>query len=75
MFERSVPGFFGFVRKAASGKLTAFEVVADALTAGPLVCAGFIAAIAGCEIFFFLTLHRRFPFKLLFNFPANQAID
>jgi len=47
MFERSVPGFFGLVRKAASGKLTAFEVVADALTAGTFACAGFVAAIAG----------------------------
>jgi hypothetical protein len=65
MFEGSVPGFFGLVGKAASGKLAAFEVVADALTANPLARAGFVAAIAGFEIFFFLTLHRGSPFRLI----------
>ena len=59
MFERSVPGFFSLRGKAASGKLPAFEVVADALTTNALACAGLITAIAGCKVIFFLTLHGR----------------
>ena len=60
MLEGSIPGFLGFSRKAASGQLAAFEMVADALTAIALARTGFIAAIAIFSVFFFVTLHRRF---------------
>ena len=59
MLERSVPGLFSIRRKTATGKLPAFEVIADAFTTNPFARAGLIAAIAGCEVFFFLTLHGR----------------
>jgi hypothetical protein len=60
MLEGSVPGFFGIGGKAAAGQLSAFKMVADALTAKSLATAWIIAAVAGREVFFFLTLHRRF---------------
>jgi len=59
MLERSVPGLFSISRKTATGKLSASEVVADAFTANTFARAGLIAAITGCEVFFFLTLHGR----------------
>ena len=57
MLERSVPGLFSIRRKAATGKLPAFKVVADAFTANSFTRAGLIAAIAGCEVFFLMTFH------------------
>jgi hypothetical protein len=59
MLERSIPGFFGIGRKAASGKLPAFEVIADAFAANAFTRAGLVAAIAGCKVFVFTTLHGR----------------
>ena len=47
MLERPVPGLFSIRRKAATGKLPAFEVIADALTANTFTRTGLIAAIAG----------------------------
>jgi len=57
MLERSIPGFFGTGRKAASGKLPAFEVIADAFAANTFARAGLIAAIAGFKVFVFMTFH------------------
>jgi hypothetical protein len=60
MLERSVPCFFSITGKAASRKLAAFQMVADAIAADALACTGFITAIAGFKVFFFFTLHVHF---------------
>ena len=67
MLEGSVPGLFCISWKTATRKLPAFEVVADAFTANTFACAGLIAAITGCEVFFFLTLHGQLLSMPQFN--------
>ena len=72
VLERPVPGLFCISRITATGKLPAFEVVAEAFTANTFARAGLIAAITGCEVFFFLALHGRLLSIAQFKFNNSN---
>jgi len=73
MLERSIPGLFSISRKAATGKLSTFKVVADAFAANTFARAGIVTAIAGCEVFFFLALHGRLLSKIQFKHSTGYS--
>jgi len=57
MLKGTVIGGFRLRGKAASGKLTAFKVIADAIAAHPFSGTGIIRARTGLKILFFFALH------------------
>ncbi len=58
MLERPVVGSFRVVGKAATGKLPAAEVIADAVAADSLARARFVTTIAPLPILLFFAFHK-----------------
>jgi hypothetical protein len=61
MLKGPVISFFGITRETAARQLAAFQMILQALTAGPFSGTRIIAAVARLKILFFLALHRPFP--------------
>lgn len=61
MFKGSVIGPFRIVGETTCWQLPAFQMILQTLTAHPLPGARFVAAVAPCAMFFFLTFHSYPP--------------
>jgi hypothetical protein len=60
IFDRSIEGGFGFLRKTTSWQFVIFKMIAETFAAYPLSGTAGISARATFQIFLFLTFHKLF---------------
>jgi len=65
MFEGSIIGFLGIFREATTWKLAAFQMIADALAAYPLLWTTGVSTCAVFKVFLFVALHPFLLFEIL----------
>jgi hypothetical protein len=57
VLEGSVVGLFGILREETSRQLPFGKMIGDAVAADAFAAAGFIGAVARCQVLFFFAVH------------------